>query len=154
MSPLCSNSDCFTACSKQMQIPYNGLQSLMSWLPYIFRTYLLLLFNATQWHYVPLRGLSIYRFLYLKCSTWVPSQKRQNHLCSFTRQTIQHHSNQAYVPATNAKKAEWLHEDIQKLTVVTPKENKGPFHHRGLECKSRKSRDTWSQCMAKTITIL
>ena len=29
----------------------------------------------------------------LKCSTWMQSQKRQNDLCSFPRQTIQYHSN-------------------------------------------------------------
>ena len=28
-----------------------------------------------------------------KCSTWVQSQKRQNELYSFLRQTIQYHSN-------------------------------------------------------------
>ena len=28
-----------------------------------------------------------------KCSTWVQSQKRQNDLCTFPRQTIQYHSN-------------------------------------------------------------
>ena len=28
-----------------------------------------------------------------KCSTWMHSPKRQNDLCSFSRQTIQHHSN-------------------------------------------------------------
>ena len=28
-----------------------------------------------------------------KCSTWVESQKRQNDLCSFPRQTIQYHGN-------------------------------------------------------------
>ena len=28
-----------------------------------------------------------------KCSTWVQSQKWQNNLCLFLRQTIQHHSN-------------------------------------------------------------
>ena len=28
----------------------------------------------------------------LKCSTWMQSQKRQNDLCSFPRQTIQYHS--------------------------------------------------------------
>ena len=27
------------------------------------------------------------------CCIWVQSQKRQNDLCSFPRQTIQHHSN-------------------------------------------------------------
>ena len=29
----------------------------------------------------------------LKCSTWMQSQKRQNDLCSFPRQTIHYHSN-------------------------------------------------------------
>ena len=29
----------------------------------------------------------------LKCSTWMQSQKRQNDLCSFPRQTIQYHCN-------------------------------------------------------------
>ena len=28
-----------------------------------------------------------------KCSTWMQSQKRQNDLCSFPRQTIQYHNN-------------------------------------------------------------
>ena len=28
-----------------------------------------------------------------KCSTWMQSQKRQNDLCSFPRQTIQYHGN-------------------------------------------------------------
>ena len=28
-----------------------------------------------------------------KCSTWMQSQKQQNHLCSFPRQTIQDHNN-------------------------------------------------------------
>ena len=29
----------------------------------------------------------------LKCSAWMQSQKQQNDLCSFPRQTIQYHSN-------------------------------------------------------------
>ena len=29
----------------------------------------------------------------LKCSTWMQSQKSQNYLCSFPRQTIQYHGN-------------------------------------------------------------
>ena len=41
----------------------------------------------------------------------------------------------------NAKVAEaaWYYEDLQELT---PKKNNVLFHHRGLECKNRKSRDT------------
>ena len=33
-----------------------------------------------------------------KCSTWMQSQKQQNDLCSFPRQTIQYHSNQSLCP--------------------------------------------------------
>ena len=33
-----------------------------------------------------------------KCSTWMQSQKRQNHLCSFPRQTIQYHGNPRLCP--------------------------------------------------------
>ena len=33
-----------------------------------------------------------------KCSTWMQSQKRQNDLCSFSRQTIQYHSNPSLCP--------------------------------------------------------
>ena len=34
----------------------------------------------------------------LKCNIWVQSQKRQNDLCSFPRQTIQYHSNPSVCP--------------------------------------------------------
>ena len=30
------------------------------------------------------------------------------------------------------------------ITKKRQKKKKSPFHHRGLECKNRKSRDTWS----------
>ena len=33
-----------------------------------------------------------------KCSTWMQSQKRQNDLCSFPRQTIQYHDNSSLCP--------------------------------------------------------
>ena len=51
---------------------------------------------------------------------------------------------QVYDPTTNAKEAEveWFYEDLQDFLEITPKKE-CPFHHRGLECKSRKSRDTW-----------
>ena len=52
---------------------------------------------------------------------------------------------QVYVLNSNGERAEveWFYEDLQDLLELTPK--KGcPFHYRGLECKSRKSRDTWS----------
>ena len=52
---------------------------------------------------------------------------------------------QVYDPASNAEEAEikWFYEDLQYLLELTPKKD-GFFHYRGLECKSRKSRNTWS----------
>ena len=42
-----------------------------------------------------------------KCSTWMKSQKRQNDLCSFPRQTIQYHSNSSLcLGPSNAEEAE------------------------------------------------
>ena len=51
---------------------------------------------------------------------------------------------QVYAPTINAEEAEVEHfnEDLQDLLELTPK--KRPFHHRGLECKTRKLRDTCS----------
>ena len=55
---------------------------------------------------------------------------------------------QVYAPTTNAEEAEveWFCEELQDFLELTPKkEKKGcPFHHRRLECKCRKSRDTWN----------
>ena len=53
---------------------------------------------------------------------------------------------QVYVPITNAKEAEveWFYDDPQELSRTNTKK-RCPFHHRGLECKSRKSRDTWNK---------
>ena len=50
---------------------------------------------------------------------------------------------QVYAPTTNAKEVEveWFYEDLQDLLELTPK-NRCTFHHRRLECKNRKSRDT------------
>ena len=42
----------------------------------------------------------------LKYSIWMQSQKRQNDLCLFLRQTIQYHSNPTYAPTSNAEEAE------------------------------------------------
>ena len=67
--------------------------------------------------------------------------KWQNDLGLFPRQTIQHHSN--LCPTINAEEAEQFYEDLQDLLELIHKK-RCPFHHRGLEGKSRKSRDTWS----------
>ena len=52
---------------------------------------------------------------------------------------------QVYAPTSNAEKAEVerFYEDLQDLLELTPKKDI-LFHDRGLECKSRKSRNTWS----------
>ena len=53
------------------------------------------------------------------------SQKRQNDLCSFARQTIQYHSNPSLCPTSNAEEAEaeWFYEDLQDLLELTPKKD-------------------------------
>ena len=52
---------------------------------------------------------------------------------------------QVYAPTSNTEEAEAerFYEDLQDLLELTPKK-RCPFHYRGLECKSRKSRNTWS----------
>ena len=52
---------------------------------------------------------------------------------------------QVYAPNTNAEEAEieQFYEDLQELLELTHTHTKCPFH-RGQECKSRKSRDSWS----------
>ena len=52
---------------------------------------------------------------------------------------------QDYAPTSNVEEAEVerFYEDLQDLLELTPKK-RCPFHYRGLECKSRKSRNTWS----------
>ena len=49
---------------------------------------------------------------------------------------------QVYAPTSNAEEAEVerFYEDLQDL--LAPK--RCSFHYRGLECKSRKSRNTWN----------
>ena len=51
------------------------------------------------------------------------SQKRQNDLCLFPRQTIQYHGNEVYAPTSNTEEAEveLFYGDIQDLLELTPK---------------------------------
>ena len=54
---------------------------------------------------------------------------------------------QVYAQTADAKEAvvDQIYEDIQHLLELTPKKKKRClFHYRGLECKIRKSRKTWS----------
>ena len=52
---------------------------------------------------------------------------------------------QVYTPTSNAEEAEVqsFYEDLQDLLELIPKK-RFPFHYRGLECRSRRSRNTWS----------
>ena len=51
---------------------------------------------------------------------------------------------QVYAPTSNAEEAEVerFYEDLQDLVELTP-QKRCPLHYRGLQCKSRKSRNTW-----------
>ena len=53
---------------------------------------------------------------------------------------------QVYAPASNAEETEveQFYEDLQDLPKLTP-QKRCPFHYRRLECKGRKSRNTWSK---------
>ena len=54
---------------------------------------------------------------------------------------------QVCIPTTNAKEAEveWFYEDLQDLLELIPK--KKSFSSYSLECKSWKSRNTWSNSL-------
>ena len=73
------------------------------------------------------------------------SQKWQNDLCSFPRQTIQYHSNPSLCARQQYWRC-WSWTVLWRLTRSsrTNTQKRCPFHYRGLECKSRKSRNTWS----------
>ena len=50
---------------------------------------------------------------------------------------------QVYAPISNTEETEWLYEDLQDLLGLTP-QKRCPLYYKGLDCKSRKSRNTWS----------
>ena len=49
------------------------------------------------------------------------SQKWQNDLCSFPRQTIQYYGNPSLCPTSNTEEAERFYEDLQDLLELKPK---------------------------------
>ena len=61
----------------------------------------------------------------LKCSTWMQSQKWQNDLCSFPKQTFNITVIQVYVPTSNTEEAEGerFDEDLQDLVEQTTKKD-------------------------------
>ena len=70
--------------------------------------------------------------------------KTTNDLCLIPGKPFNITVIQDYAPASNAEEAEaeWFYEDLQDLLKLT--QRRCPFHYRGLECKSRNSRNTWS----------
>ena len=73
------------------------------------------------------------------------SQKWQNDHYSFPRQTIHITIIQVYALTSNAEEAEveCFYEDVQDLLeLISPK--RCPFNYMELQCKSRKSRNIWS----------
>ena len=80
-----------------------------------------------------------------KCSTWMQSQKWHNDFIRLQGKPFTITVIQVYVPTSNAEEAEvkWFYEDLQDLLELIPPK-RCPFHYRGLECKSRKSRNTCS----------
>jgi len=74
------------------------------------------------------------------------SQKWQNDdLCSFPSQTIQYHGNQSLCPNRKCWRSwSWTVLWISARPFITNTQKRCPFHYRGLECKSRRSRNTWS----------
>ena len=53
------------------------------------------------------------------------TQKQQNDLCLFPRQTIQYHDNPSLCPDSDAAKAEveWFYEDLQDVLELTPEKD-------------------------------
>ena len=79
----------------------------------------------------------------------VPGCNHKNARMMFVRSQDKPFNNitviQVYAPTSNTEETEveWFYEDLQDLLELTPK-NRCPFHYRGLECKRRKSSNTWS----------
>ena len=84
-------------------------------------------------------------------SHWGPASLQVNtkslvrHLCSFPRQNIQYHNNPSLCPN------QWCWRSWSRMVLWRPPrpsrnntQKRCPFHYRGLECKNRKSRDTWN----------
>ena len=73
------------------------------------------------------------------------SQKWQNDLCSFPRQTIQYHSNPSLCPNQECwRSLSWMVLWRPTRLFRTNTQKRCPFHYRWLECKSRKLRNIWS----------
>ena len=73
---------------------------------------------------------------------WMQFQKQQKDICSFPRQTIQYHNNPILCPNQQCWRSR-IWKFLWRPSRTNTKK-RCPFHYRGLECKSRKSRNTWT----------
>ena len=81
----------------------------------------------------------------LTCSTWMQSQKRKNDLCSFLSWRIQYHGNPSLCPNQKCWRSwSWMVLWRPTRPFRTNIQKRCPFHYRGLECKRKNSRNTWS----------
>ena len=72
------------------------------------------------------------------------SQKWQKGLCPFPRQTIQRHSNPSLCPNHWCwRSRSWAVLWRPTRPSRTNTQKRCPFHYRGLQSKSRESRNTW-----------
>ena len=78
-----------------------------------------------------------------KRSTWMQPQKWPNDLSSFPKQTIQPHCDPSLSPNHWCQRS-WSWQVLWRCTTPsrTNTKKRCPSHYRGLECKSRKSKDT------------
>ena len=71
------------------------------------------------------------------------SQKWQNDLCSFPRLTIQYYGNPSLCPDQQCWRS-WSWMVLWRPTrPFRTNKKRCHFHYMGLECKSKKSRNTW-----------
>ena len=80
-----------------------------------------------------------------KCSTWMHLKNDRMISVHFQGKPFNITVIQVYALTSRAEEAEveWFYEDLKDLLELTH-QKRCPFHYRGLECKSRKSRNTWS----------
>ena len=72
--------------------------------------------------------------------------KNNKMISSFPRHTIQYHSNPSLCPNHWCwRNWSWMIPLWPTRPSRTKPPKRCPFHYRGLECKSRKSRNTWSK---------
>ena len=74
----------------------------------------------------------------------MPKKKKKKFSVRFQGKSFNITVIQVYAPTNNTKESEveWFYDDLQDLLDWKQKQKKSPFHHWGLECKSRKSRNT------------